>query len=157
MRLAILGLGNPILGDDGIGPRVAQELENHPRIQNLPNLEIVPFYRGGLSLMERLVGFDQAFIIDSIEGLDNSPGTIHRLSLDDLPTLNVNSSHDISLKAALEFGKKLGLKLPESIIIYAIEIESKFEFTEMLSKEVEASIDPLVGDILHELEILGYL
>jgi len=61
MRLAILGLGNPILGDDGIGPRVAQELEHHPVIQNLPNLDIAPFYRGGLSLMERLIGSDQAF------------------------------------------------------------------------------------------------
>jgi len=151
MRSVILGLGNPILGDDGIGPRVAQELENHPVIQNLPNLEIAPFYRGGLSLMERLVGYDQAFIIDSFVSSSPVPGRIHRLSVDDLPSLYANSSHDISLKAAMELGRKMGLPLPEEIIIYAVEIESKFVFTEVLSKEIEASIKPLVDHLVIEI------
>ena len=102
--------------------------------------------------MERLIGYDQAFIIDAIEGIGGAPGTIHRLNLNDLPTLYTDSTHDVSFKDAMALGETLGLSLPQKIIIFAVEIESRYEFTESLSPEVEASVQPLIDQILRELK-----
>jgi hydrogenase maturation protease len=152
MRTIVLGLGNPILGDDGVGCRVAREVEK--RLDGLTGLEIEidQFFRGGIALMERLVGFNCAIIVDSIQGLGGLPGTLHRLTLDDLPTCNANSPHDASFKAALEMGRSLGAELPQEIVIYGVEIEAACDFLEELSSEVEAGVLPAVQAVLDELK-----
>ena len=68
---------------------------------------------GGLALMERLVGYDRAIIVDAIRTRGGVPGILHRLTLDDLPTLHADSVHDASLAAALELGRRLGARLPD--------------------------------------------
>ena len=64
MKILILGLGNPILRDDSVGLRVAQEVER--LIPANPDVEVGLDYWGGLRLMERMIGFDRAIIIDAI-------------------------------------------------------------------------------------------
>jgi hydrogenase maturation protease len=153
MRTIVLGLGNTILGDDGIGCRVAEELKQEIDVEKDSNrVEIEPFYRGGISLMERLIGYDRALIVDSIQGLGGKVGTIHRLSMDDLPTMTADSPHDTSLKAALELGHQLNASLPGEILIFAVEIRYSTEFSENLSAPVKASIAPLKQMIREELE-----
>jgi hydrogenase maturation protease len=154
MRTIVLGLGNPILGDDGIGCRVAEELKRTVEAEGTSEqIDIEPFYRGGISLMERLIGYDRALIVDSIQGMGAEVGTIHRLSLDDLPTMTADSPHDASLKAALELGRQLNASLPEEILIFAVEIRYSTEFSESLSPLVEDSIEPLKRMLLQELQI----
>ena len=153
MQTIILGLGNPILGDDGIGCRVAQEIEQLLAQHSIPNLEIDQFYRGGIALMERLIGFDKAVLVDAIETNNGKPGSIYRLKLDDLPTRTTNSIHDASLKTAIALGNKLGGKLPADIVIIAIEAEIKWEFSEELSPSVQASVTPAVQAVLKELNL----
>ena len=147
MKTIILGLGNPILGDDAVGCRIVEELEKEKHTFSSNNISIEPFYRGGIALMERLVGFDRAFIIDSIQGLGGEPGTIHELSLSDLPTMTADSPHDTSLKAALELGKKMGAHLPSEIIIFAVEIKYSLDFSEILSPAVENSIPVVIKKV----------
>jgi hydrogenase maturation protease len=145
----VLGLGNPILGDDAVGCCVAAALE--PRLQGRADTHAEPFYRGGIALMEEMVDYERAILVDAIQGLGGKAGTIHRLSLEDLPTLYANSPHDASLKAALELGRSLGAKLPSEIIIFAVEIDPGLDFSETLSPEVAASIAPLVEMVMVEL------
>jgi|WetSurMetagenome_2_1015567.scaffolds.fasta_scaffold89169_2 hydrogenase maturation protease len=151
MRTIILGLGNPILGDDGVGCKIAEEIGRRLTTISAQNIDVEPFYRGGIALMERLVDYDRAFLIDSIEGLGAEPGTIHRLGIDDLPTLTADSAHDASLKAALEMGKRLGVKLPASIVIFAVEIVPQVEFSENLSPKVQESVEKVVKMVIYEL------
>jgi len=152
MRTIILGLGNPILGDDGIGCRVAQEVKNRLADQAGQQVEVEPFYRGGLALMERLTGYEKAIIVDSIQGLNGPPGTLHRLTLDHLPTPNnIDSPHDTSLRTALETGRRLGAKLPKKIVIVGVEIAPPSDFSEELSPEVRGSIEPAVLAVLKEV------
>ena len=145
MKAIILGLGNPILGDDAIGCRIAELVEKQLIEEKIEDFEVEQFYRGGIALMERLIGYDRALIIDSIMGWGEEIGTIYQMSLDDLPTMTADSPHDTSLKAALELGRTLNAKLPEQVDILAMEIKYSLEFSEELSKPVEASIPEMVG------------
>jgi hydrogenase maturation protease len=152
MRTLVIGLGNPILGDDAVGCRVAQLVEETLKSQRIEGVDVEQFYRGGIALMERLIGYDQALIIDSIHGFGGEPGSIHSLKLQDLPTLTADSPHDTSLKSAIELGNKLGAELPKTVDIIAVEIRSALEFSETLTAPVEACIPEMVRLVLEWIE-----
>ncbi len=151
MRTIVLGLGNPYLGDDGVGWKVIDALEI--LLEGMPreDLLIDRVSVGGLALMERLVGFDRAILVDAFDPVSGRPGTVHRLTIADLPTLHSNSAHDASLKDALLLGERLGAQLPDQILIYAIEVNKKWIITEGLSPEVEASVAGTAQRILSDL------
>ena len=142
MKTLLIGLGNPILCDDSVGWKVVQQvsksLNNDQNLEGDPpvELEIDFLSLGGISLMERLIGADRAIVVDAIHTEGGIPGTVYRLTPDDLPSFNANAVHDASFKAALELGRRLGAKLPEEIVIYAIEAENLWEFGEWLTPAV---------------------
>jgi hydrogenase maturation protease len=165
----VLGLGNPILGDDGVGWRVveAAQEEWRRRVNERPTtndeskssmvyrpssiIEFDCLSQAGLALMERLIGYDRAIVVDAIQTQGGEPGAIYRLTLDDLPTLHVNSAHDASLKAALALGRQLGARLPEEIVIYAIEAVNLYDFGETLSPPIAAGVARAAERVLDEL------
>jgi hydrogenase maturation protease len=150
MRTLILGLGNPLLRDDSVGLHVAKELRR--RINGDPDIEIAEDYWGGLRLMERMIGFDRAIIIDAIcTGAE--PGTIHVLSPFDLPTQRSASAHDVNLPTALEFGRQAGAKLPppNEITLVGIEAADVQTFDETLSPEVERACPQVLEFVLSKL------
>ena len=65
MKTLIVGLGNPILGDDGIGWKVAEEMEKH-LTEGAP-VEVMCLSLGGISLMEHLIGYDHVILVDAFE------------------------------------------------------------------------------------------
>ena len=146
----VIGLGNPILGDDGIGWRVAERIrrslstahqEGHTLFEYLP-VEVDCLSLGGLSLMERLVGYQRALIIDSITSNHNLPGTVSAFPLEGLPeqvACHMGSVHDTSLQTAIQVGRTMGASLPEQIHIVAIEVQSVYEFSEELTDPVAAA------------------
>ncbi|NLZ00969.1 MAG: hydrogenase maturation protease, partial [Pirellulaceae bacterium] len=77
MKTLVLGLGNWIVSDDSIGLRVAAELAKV--LADREDVEVSEDYWGGLRLMERLVGYDRAIVIDAIS-TGAAPGTIHHLT-----------------------------------------------------------------------------
>lgn len=157
MKTLLIGLGNPILCDDGVGWRVVQQVAKSLQGDQKPeggqpvDLEIDCLSLGGISLMERLIGADRAILVDAIQTEGGIPGTVYRLTPDDLPTFNANAVHDASFKAALELGRRLGAKLPEEIVIYAIEAENLWEFGEWLTPAVQASVLPVAQAVYHDL------
>jgi hydrogenase maturation protease len=144
----VLGLGNPILRDDGVGWRVVEE------VRRLTAPELAEFdcvALGGLALMERLIGYDYAILVDAIQTTGGTPGAVYALGMDDLPTLNADAVHDASLKAALELGRQLGAQLPREIAIIAVEAVDLLDFGEALSPPVEAAIPAAVDAVLAAL------
>jgi hydrogenase maturation protease len=144
MRSLIIGLGNPIMGDDAVGCKTAQAVQARVKAAGFVDVEVDQFFRGGIALMERMLGYDRVLIIDSITGTGRQPGEIALLGIDDLPSLNTYSPHDGSLKNALEFARTIGEPVPERVDILAVEIEPKFEFSDELSSRVGASIPVMV-------------
>jgi hydrogenase maturation protease len=152
MKTLIIGLGNPLLRDDSVGLRVVQMLKGI--LTDHPDIEIMEDYWGGLRLMEHMVGYDRAIIVDAI--CSNAPsGTIHLLSPDDIPTQRSASAHDVNLPTALTFGRHAGAHLPssENILLIGIEAADVQTFEESLSPEVEAVLPQAVDQILSELQI----
>ncbi len=150
-KTLVLGLGNPILGDDGVGLRVAAAL----RRLSLPEGVVVEEdYWGGLRLMERMIGFQRAVIIDAIQS-GAPPGTIHLLQPGALPTQRSASAHDVNLLTALEVGRAAGATLPENedIHLVAIEAADVLSFSEDLSPAVEAALPQAVQTVLNLLNI----
>ncbi len=143
MRSLILGLGNPILGDDAVGLRVAREVAR----QRTPEagVTVAEEERGGLALLEQLAGFDRVLLIDAIQ--TGAPvGTLHHLGVESVPTQRTATAHGINLRMALEMGRRSGLSLPtnNAISILGIEAGDVLTFTESLSPEMELAIPPAV-------------
>lgn len=144
----VIGLGNPILGDDGVGWRVTEEvgrlLEDRAAGPDLDRLAV-----GGLALMERLEGYDHAVIVDASQSGEVPIGTVRRLRLDELadPTAgHTTSAHDVSLATALAAGRALGAHLPDRIDLVVVEIPQSYDFGETLSPEVAAAV-PHAADL----------
>jgi hydrogenase maturation protease len=141
LRTLVVGLGNPILGDDGIGWRVAQGLQDSGNLP--PDVDVIYLAVGGISLMEALVGYAKAIIIDAIT-TDQAPiGTVRSFLLDDLANPSaghLSSVHDTSLQDAMQIGRDLNLQLPNETIVVAIEARKIYDFSEELSPEVSAAI-----------------
>jgi hydrogenase maturation protease len=154
-RRIVIGLGNPILGDDGFGWVVA-ELIRQTIDQQLASVDIECFALGGLSLMERLIGYDEAILIDAIQLGDSPVGTLQTLPLEDIPDHVVGhlySSHDTSLKNAIQIGESLGARLPQRITIVGVETSSVYEFSEELSEPVKSAVPAAVQMVLKLLDI----
>ena len=165
----VLGLGNPILGDDGVGWRVVEaaqeawqrtvderqktndETASSFVLRPSSAIEFDFVSLGGLALMERLVGCDRAILVDAIQTRDGVPGAIYRLTLDDLPTVHADAVHDASLKAALAVGQQLGATLPQEIVVIGIEAINLWDFSESLSPQVAASVPRAAEMVLDEL------
>lgn len=153
-KTLVLGLGNPILGDDGVGWRITQVAEIS--CQEGAGDDSVVFElssSGGLGLMELMVGYERVIIADAILTPDGEYGRIHCAPLDAIKaTAHSNSSHDATLPAALETGRLMGLQLPATILVVGVEIEPTFEFSEALSPTVAAAVEPAAATLL---EVLG--
>jgi hydrogenase maturation protease len=158
-RSIILGLGNPILGDDGIGWVVAESLQEE--IHD-PRIMISCLGRGGLYLMERLVGYERAILIDATVALDCEPGTVVCVPLEELdihPVRYTLSVHDTSLPTAVEMGRQLGLDLPRSITAVLISTLDIDTFTTEISPPVMAAIPKVkqaIGELLKTKEPLPF-
>jgi len=153
MKTLIIGLGNPIVRDDSVGLRVAARLQE--QLAERPDVDVVQDYWGGLKLMERMVGYDRAIVVDAIQ-TGAEPGTLHRLDCRDVPTQRSASAHDVNLPTALELGRRAGQHLPrdEQIILIGIEVEDIVHFGETCTPAVEAAIPRAVAETLRALQEL---
>ena len=153
MKTLVLGLGNPILTDDGVGVRVAEAIRAALPLDT--QVEIDEASVGGLELLERLLGYQRVFLIDAFHPGQEQPGTIHRLGLDDLrqmrPTQHSASAHDTTLVTAWAIAQQMDLPLPDELIIYAIEVENITEFSEELTPSVAQAVPEVTAAILAEL------
>ncbi len=146
----MLGLGNPILCDDGVGYQVAIALKER---LDMPNVDIKEAGIAGLDFLELITGYDRTIIIDAIQTEKGKPGRIYRFGPDLLTsTRHSGTPHDVNIATALELGKKLKLKLPQEITIFAIEVEDVTSFSEECTPQVMRAIPECIEMIIHELK-----
>jgi len=142
----VLGLGNPILRDDGVGIKVAREIG---RRLISSSIDVREASVAGLGLLELIQGYTKVVLIDSIQIKGGVPGEIFLLDLNDLKhTIRLSSPHDVNFATAIGLGKKLGLNLPGEIRIYAIQVEDISTFGENCSPSVEKAISGIAEKII---------
>jgi hydrogenase maturation protease len=158
MKTLIIGLGNPILGDDGVGWVVAEKVQSalsNPQsaIPNSQSVEVDCASLGGLSLMERLTSSERVILVDAIFTGTQPVGTVSRFLLDELPDLSAGhsaSAHDTSLRNALQVGRDMHVPLPEdeNVIIITVEAEAVYDFSQELSPAVAAAVPLALQQVL---------
>jgi hydrogenase maturation protease len=138
MKTLVLGVGNSVLCDDGVGIRVASELS---KMISDPTITVAEAYDGGLSLVEAFLGYDHVVLIDAIQTKDGTPGDVYELRPEDLYSArHLSSPHQVTFVAALDLGRTLGLALPSSIDIVAVEVEDVTSFADTCTPRVEKAI-----------------
>ncbi|MCK4761690.1 MAG: hydrogenase maturation protease [Candidatus Aminicenantes bacterium] len=116
----VLGVGNDILMDDGIGPRLADHLEKKDLIEDA---EYHTINLGGLEILEFIQGYKKVIFIDAIKTKDGVPGALYQFTPADFrETMHLSSLHDVNFLTALKLGKRMKLDVTKDIHIIAIEI-----------------------------------
>jgi len=154
----IIGLGNPILGDDGVGWVIAQQVKD--QVSERFDLEFDFLSLGGLSLMERLTGYQKVVLVDALSTGKYPQGKVVSFPLDSLTDLTAghsSSAHDTSLRNALNVGRSMNIDLPknENITIVAVEAANVYDFSKELSTTVGSAVPvavKLVLDLLSKPE-----
>ena len=149
MKTLVLGLGNSILSDDGVGIQVAHEVANQ---LNDPQVTVAETSAAGLSLLDSIVGYDKLILIDAIQTEKGQAGQIYRMRADDFSlTRHLSSPHQINLATALELGRMLNLAMPEKITVFAVEAKDVTSFGEKCTPKVEKAIPEVVRMVLEDL------
>jgi hydrogenase maturation protease len=150
MTTLVLGLGNPLLTDDGVGLRVVEHLRR--LIVKRPDIELDEDYCGGLRLMERMIGFDRVVLVDAICS-GGEPGAVRVLRPQDVPTRHSGSSHDADLRTALALGRQAGAPLPadENIRLVAVEAAEVLTFGRQCTSRVRPGIGRAAEIVLNLL------
>lgn len=142
----IIGVGNPLMGDDGVGIAAAERLAALP----LPaGVEVIDGGTGGLTLLDLMAGAETVLLIDAV-AMGQTPGSIACFRADEAalaegPGLSL---HEAGLPAVFSLGREMGL-LPPQIVIFGVE-PAVVERRLGLSPAVEAALDSLVERVLAE-------
>ena len=149
----VLGIGNDILTDDGIGPKIVNDLKT---LERSPELIFETTTLGGLEILEIIKEYKKVIIIDAIRTIDGNPGEIFFFTPDDFKeTLHLSNLHDINFLTALELGKKLGIPLPEEIHIIAIEIVEDQVFGTSFTPAIEEKYHIIMQSVKKQIGELG--
>jgi hydrogenase maturation protease len=145
----IIGMGNPLLSDDGIGIAVAHAVAK--RLNHQINLTVTELHTGGIRLMEAMAGFRRAVVVDAMLS-GAAPGTLQRFDPKDfVTTKNTFSSHDTDFATAYDLGKMAGVLLPEQVSFWGIEAREFDLFSERFTDEVSAALPGAVNRIVAEI------
>jgi len=145
IRTLILGLGNTLLGDDGIGVRVAEQLQG-----SVSGAEVINGATAGLSLLEKINDYEKVVVVDAVE-MGKIPGSIARFSAEELLSLPESQSfslHEIGLVEVLKIGKNLSEDFNNVIIV---GVQPKELNQQELSPEVEKSIPEVIAMVKKEV------
>jgi hydrogenase maturation protease len=154
-RALVLGLGNPILTDDGVGIHILREVRSR-LAQPLPGdigVDLAEASVGGLRLLDALAGYHSVILVDAIQTSGGIPGAIYRLSPETVgASMHAGSTHDLSFQGALAWGRQMGMRLPgdSRIVVVAVEAADVLAFGEQCTPAVAAAI-PLAADLVMRL------
>jgi len=152
-RTLILGIGNPIRRDDGVGPATALFAGKALTPDELQRVEVRSLDAGGWNLIPEIEGFDALVVIDAYFAADAKPGRVRTHRPEAFPAAErpPDSAHLIGLNDALHLSRRLGYHTPDLLGAVTVDVgESCMTFGEGLSPEIEAAV-PLAASHVFEL------
>ncbi|MDX2154430.1 MAG: hydrogenase maturation protease [Bryobacteraceae bacterium] len=148
LRIAVVGMGNSLSGDDRVGLEVASALRCLLSEFPVAGVEVFESVAGGLDLMVMLQGFDAAIVIDCYAAEQPVPGRVHRLKLD---ALGRGEGYRPGLAEVFELARELRIPAPREIDVMGVEGAALGMVTDRMTPSVEAAIAPLALDLHAEL------
>ena len=152
MRVLVLGIGNILLQDEGIGVHVVQTLQH--RYQIPAEIELLDGGTAGMSLLEDLMDKDHVIIIDAVH-TGEPPGTVVRLADEAVPVFLQQriSPHQLGLSEVLA-ALVLADKKPSHLVLVGVVPES-MELSLEMTPTIEQKLDLLVNNVVAELTAIG--
>jgi len=149
-KILILGLGNDILTDDGIGPELVKDLSG--RLDN-SGYSFDTACCGGLEIIEHIKDYRKVFLIDAIRTEGGKPGNVYHLTPADFrETSNLSNLHDISFLTSIRLADKLKIDIPQELHIIAVEIIEDRVFSSEFTPEIIEKY-PAILETVYELII----
>lgn len=152
MRILVLGVGNVIMGDDGLGIHVARMVRD--RLRHRADVDVKEVSVGGLKMVEEILGYDQVVIVDSYASNDAVPGRIREFAPEQFEdTLHVSSPHGTNFAMALQLYRNLEPdRIPRKMRIITADIDPNLTFGESMSEAVREAASKLAQSIVREIE-----
>ena len=146
-KILILGMGNPILSDDGVGLVMAERLR-----KRIKNAEVAANAMIGLGLLEQIIGYDKVFIIDALTSPDGNIGELKIISENNgCGSLHLFSSHGLNIFDLMELGKRCGYAVPDLVAVYGIDIGNESAFGMRLTPTLHKRMDGLERAIVKDM------
>jgi hydrogenase maturation protease len=161
-RIRIIGLGNVLAGDDGVGILAARRLKarlEQPQADQAQvevQVQVIEAELVGLEVLDLMEGADVVMLVDAARS-GHPPGTLHRFEVSDGPigkTLFPHSTHALNAVDALELGRTLGT-LPPRVIVYGIEAGA-LRAGDALSPEVAGALEEVIERLAREVEQVAH-
>ncbi len=151
-RVVVLGVGNLLLSDEGIGVVAIRKLAE--RFLFPEGVEVIDGGTVGMGLIYHLEGVEKLLIIDAVLG-GGEPGTIYVLKGEEVKKAfrGKLSMHDLGIQEVLSLFDLLG-RFPKEVVIVGIE-PKEIKVGCSLSREVEENIDRLIEEVLNQLRSWG--
>jgi hydrogenase maturation protease len=151
-RTVVVGLGNPVLRDDGVGLAVVAELQRLLEEAPVPGVDVLASTRAGFEMIDLLRGYARATLVDCLALPDPQPGRVRRLTLDDVSgCARLVNAHEMSVGTAIRLAEQLGVPMPERVDILAVEGADTTTVSETMTPAVQAAVAPLAREIYEEL------
>jgi hydrogenase maturation protease len=141
----ILGIGNDILADDGIGPKLVNRLQTDLKIDQVSYHTLAI---GGMGIIEFISDYGRVIIIDAMRTREGIPGSVYHLTPDVFKeTLHLSNFHDMTFLTALKFAEKINMPIPRQIDIIAIEIVEDLNFSNAFSLQIAEKYDRIYNEV----------
>jgi len=149
-RIAVVGLGSPIMCDDAVGLKVSQAIA----AMDIDDVDCHEEAVGGLDILPVIHGYKYAVIVDAIQTGKYGPGTVvifDESYFDDL--IGEASCHDVNLPTAVKIGRQMDPDImPDKIMFVAIEVEDIKTMSETMTPAVESSVKSATEAVLHIMD-----
>jgi hydrogenase maturation protease len=153
-HVLIIGAGNTVMADEGVGPTALAYLQEH--FDFPAEVELLDVGTTGLAMLSYLQGFDHLIVLDAAQDTGHPPGTVLFFTPDELASQQVmHSAHDQRLTDVLRAAALTGIDL-KSVVVIGVQIESLAEFVLSLSEPVEQAVPIACAAALYRLKELGY-
>ncbi len=150
MKIAVLGIGNPLLGDDGFGVEVVKKLSQ--TLGESPDVEIIDGGSLGIYLLPYLEDKTHLIVVDVVN-FGGKPGEIVKFKLEDIPSyisLKV-SEHQITFHEVIALMNLLGIKPVENLVIGVQPKNNKWG--DSMSDEIRTAIDKVIDEVKKQIEM----
>ena len=149
-RIAVIGLGSPIMCDDAVGLRVSEAID----ALGMDDVDCFQEAIGGLDILPVIHSYSHAIVVDAIQTGEYGPGTVLLFRESDFDEVTTDAAtHDVNLPTAIKIGRKMDPEImPETISFVAVEVQDIKTVTETMTPEVEAAVDSAKAAVLHLIE-----
>ena len=150
-KIGIIGIGNPLRKDDGVGIILLEKLvENKKRLPK--NIEFLDGGTSGMGLLHHLARFDIVFLIDAVD-FNGTPGELKLFKPEDVASRKYSlsiSTHELDFLKIVELSKEL--KEAPEIFIFGVQPKDT-SFGKDLSDELQQNISSIFDGLISELKV----